>query len=104
MAQFDVHRNPNPDTASWAPYLVILQSDLLTDLHTAVVAPLVHAAQFGRPAATLNPVFDFDGGQVVLSIAELAGVSRQQLGERVGSLSTRRHEILAAIDLLFTGI
>ncbi len=104
MHQFDVHRNPNPDSASWAPYLLILQSDLLGDLHTAVVAPLVHEAQFGCPATALNPVFDFDEARVVLSIAELAGVSRRQLGEGVGSLAARRDEILAAVDLLFTGI
>jgi toxin CcdB len=102
--QFDIHRNPSLETSQWAPYLLVLQSDLLSDLQTTVVAPLVHAKEFGRPATTLNPVFDVQGERVVLSVAELAGVSGKQLGERVGSLAARRHEIIAAIDLLFTGI
>ena len=104
MRQFDILRNPNSDTASWAPWLLVLQSGLLSDLHTTVIAPLVLETQFGRPATTLNPVFDVEGERVVLSVAELAGVSRPQLGEVVGSLADRRYEIIAAIDLLFTGI
>lgn len=104
MRQFDILRNPHPDTAIWAPYLLVLQCDLLSDLRTMVVAPLVHATQFGRPATTLNPVFEVEGQRVVLSIAELAGVSRGRLGEPVGSLETQRQAILAAIDFLFTGI
>jgi len=69
-----------------------------------VVAPLVLEAQFGRPARTLNPVFEIEGVHVVMSTAELAGISRQQLGEHVLSLRARHDEILAAVDLLFTGI
>jgi hypothetical protein len=35
---------------------------------------------------------------------ELAGVSRKALGERIGNLSEERHLIIAALDLLFTGV
>ncbi len=104
MRQFDILRNPNPGTRSWAPYLLILQNDLLGDLQTAVVAPLIVETQFGRPVTTLNPVFDVEGTKVVLSVAELAGVSRQQLGEQIGSLAHQRPAILASLDLLFTGM
>jgi toxin CcdB len=104
MAQFDVHRNPHPETRDWAPYLLVLQHDLLGQLRTAVVAPLVVEARFGRSATTLNPVFEIEGRPVVMSTAELAGISRQQLGEHVQSLRTMRDEIRAAIDLLIRGI
>ncbi len=104
MPQFDVLRNPGSKTASWAPYLIVLQTDLLSELGTVVVAPLVREAEFGRPATTLHPVFEVDGQRVVLSVAELAGVSRRLLGERIGTLVARRDEIIAAVDLLFTGI
>jgi toxin CcdB len=104
MRQFDVLRNPNPETASWAPYLLVLQNDLLRDLRTTVVAPLVRQAHFGRPAQVLNPVFEIRGEPLVLSTAELAGVSAPMLGETVASLAGRRTKIIAAIDLLFTGI
>jgi len=40
----------------------------------------------------------------VVSSAELAGVSIRSLGEKVASLKAQRDEIIAALDLLFTGI
>lgn len=104
MAQFDVYRNPNPDTAGEVPFLLDLQSDLLDPLSTRVVAPLLTAAALPRPARYLNPVFEVEGTRVVLSTAELAGVSRRALGERVGSLVELRGEILRAVDFLLSGI
>lgn len=104
MHQFDVLANPEPATAGWAPYLLVLQHDLLRELATVVVAPMVRADAFGRPAATLNPVFTIADARVVLSVAELAGVSRSGLGQRITSLADERDVILAALDLLFTGI
>ena len=71
---------------------------------TRVVAPLLWAEAAGSPARTLMPCFEIDGRRVVMSTAELAGVSRSQLGPRVGSLADHRSEIIAALDMLFTGI
>ena len=104
MAQFSVHRNPSADTASWVPYLLVLQNDLLAEISTVVVAPLIHAESFGLPAHILNPAFTIEGHRVVLSTAELAGVSRTTLGEEVLSLGGERNTIMAACDFLFTGI
>ncbi|MFA6922059.1 MAG: CcdB family protein [Gallionella sp.] len=39
-----------------------------------------------------------------MSTAELAGVSCRSLGDKVASLANKRSEIIAALDLLFTGI
>ena len=104
MTQFTVHRNADPDSARWAPYLLTLQSDLLADLATVVVAPLIREEDFGKPADILNPVFSVEEQRVVLSAAELAGISRQDLGVEVSSLAESREAIVAALDLLFTGI
>jgi toxin CcdB len=38
-----------------------------------------------------------------MSTAELAGVSVPSMGEKVSSLKDQRHEIIAALDFLFTG-
>ena len=35
---------------------------------------------------------------------ELAGIPRKSLGVQVGDLSHRRYDIIAALDLLYTGI
>lgn len=104
MRQFDVLRNPDPQTSLWAPYVLVLQADLLDELQTVIVAPLVLAERFPRPARILNPVFRIGEQSLVVSMSELAGVSRQMLGEHVGSLADERDAIVAAIDLLFTGI
>lgn len=103
MAQFDVYENPNPETKTAVPYLLDVQADLLSDMATRVVVPLVNVAAMGKPAKILNPEFKIKQTAVVMSTAELAGVSLNVLGERVGSLSDRRDDIIAALDFLFTG-
>ena len=104
MAQFDVHRNCNAHTRELYPFLLDLQTDLLERLATRVVAPLAAADGVGPPIRLLNPVFEVDGVAVVLSTQELAGVHRDVLGDVVTSLAEHRAEIIAALDLLFTGI
>jgi toxin CcdB len=49
-------------------------------------------------------LFKIKGVAVVMSTAELAGVPNRALGEKVTSLKNKRDEIIAALDLLFTGI
>ena len=104
MAQFDLYSNPSRETSDTVPYLLDLQSDLLDPLATRVVAPLFWVESAELPAKTLMPHFEVDGRTVVMSTPELAGVSRSQLGPRVGSLADHRSEIIAALDMLFTGI
>lgn len=104
MAQLSVHRNPDPDDRSAPPYLLVLQHDLLADLATVVVAPLFEEHAFGTPTTVLNPTFVIEARRVVLSTAELAGISRSALGEEVTTLTHERDNVMAALDLLFTGI
>ena len=103
MAQFDVYENPNKETNQIVPYLLDLQADLLDNLATRVVAPLVAAALMGGAVQHLNPRFKVKDNVVFMSTAELAGVPIGALGERVGSLREQRNEIIAALDFLFTG-
>jgi len=104
MAQFDVYLNPNSSTSQTIPYLLDVQADLLDRLATRVVVPLVRAEAMGLSASKLNPKFTVDNNVVVMSSAELAGVTHRSLGEKVVSLKVQRDEIIAALDLLFTGI
>ncbi len=104
MAQFDVCRNSNLESSRAIPYLLDVQSDLLEVLSTRVVVPLVLATEMGKAANTLNPQFEIEGISVVMSTPEIAGVPRRVLGEKVVSLQSQRGEIIAALDLLFTGI
>jgi len=105
MAQFDVYRNPNPATRTRIPYLLDVQAELLDALATRVVVPLCRPDVLsGKPAERLNPQFELEGRKVLMLTPELAGVSRKALGERVANLADERSAIIAALDLVFTGI
>jgi toxin CcdB len=103
MAQFDVYKNSNEATNQAIPYLLDVQADLLDTLATRVVVPLVAASAMGKDIKHLNPQFTVGHATVFMSTAELAGVLVRSLGEKVSSLRDQRHEIIAALDFLFTG-
>lgn len=104
MAQFDVYLNPNTSTRKLIPYLLDVQAELLDTLATRVVVPLILAEEMGLAARHLNPQFKIKGVAVIMSTAELAGIATRSLGDKVASLKNKRDEIIAALDLLFTGI
>ena len=105
MAQFDVYRNANPATRARIPYLLDVQSDLLDPLVTRVVVPLCRPELLkGQLAERLNPTFEVDGRRVAMLTPELAGISAKALGERIANLALSREAIIAALDLVFTGI
>ena len=83
MAQFDVYENPNPASQRTIPYLLDVQTDLLDNLATRVVAPLVNSAAMPMPGRHLNPAFSIEESKVIMSTAEIAGVSVKILGKKV---------------------
>lgn len=102
MAQFDLHKNPRGGAY---PLLLDVQAELLAGLATRVVVPLMTVKRYGaRPITRLNPIATIHGVEHVLLFQELAAVPPAALGERVGSLAERRADLVAALDLLFTGV
>ncbi len=105
MAQFTVCRNPNPQTRKMTPYLLDVQNDLLSELRTRVVVPLSLASAVSyKLMASLIPSFELEGQSVAMLTPQLAGISRQDLGEPVADWSVHRDRIVAALDFLITGI
>lgn len=105
MAQFAVHRNPNRATRAAIPLLLDVQSDLLESLNTRVVVPLyIPAAVEDGIIGTLTPRIEVDDAPYIAVTPEVAGIPRRSLGIQVGDLSHRRRDIIAALDLLLTGI
>lgn len=103
MNQFDVIANPFPRSRERQPFLVALQSDVLTrNLDTLVVAPLEPAAS-GTFADRLNPQVEIDGRAFVLITQEIVTVRKSVLGSALASIARDRDAIIAALDLLFTG-
>ncbi|MEI7841556.1 MAG: CcdB family protein [Gallionellaceae bacterium] len=104
MAQFDVYENLNSATCDSIPYLLDVQADLLDALATRVVVPLVLASEAGGTAKHFCPQFKIKGTAVVMSTGELAGLPLRTFGVKVTTLKNKRDEIIAALDLLLTGI
>lgn len=101
MAQFDVFQNPR---GGHYPLLLDVQAEIVAGLATRVVVPLMPLKRYGKPITKLNPTAKLRGTEYVLVFQELSAIPRDALGDRVGSLASRRTELVAALDLLFTGI
>ena len=104
MARFDVRANRSRASRERVPYLIELQTDMLSALGTRLVAPLVPAADFGPAAARLNPGFRIGSRVFVMDTALMAGVPEKLLGEKIASVADRSVDILGAIDFLVSGI
>jgi len=106
MPQYSVHRNRNAATKARFPLLLDVQADLLRDLGTRVVIPLTPDTAGARRGAlgTLTPLCTVDGKGYLLVTPQLAGIAARELGPPVADLSGERPRILAALDLLITGI
>jgi toxin CcdB len=100
--QFDVVANPDPIDAAHRPYLVILQSDLISGLTSTIVAPLVTRENM-RGAQRLNPVLSVEGCEYWLATHELFAVDQRILRGRVATLGDHRDTIMTALDFLFLG-
>ena len=100
MAQFDVYKNINERTKDQIPFLLDIQNEILKNLSTRVVIPLVLNT---KAINILNPKYTINEIEVVLSTSELASISIENLGKKVCSLKESREEIISAIDFLVTG-
>lgn len=98
MAKFDVHRQKHGGCL-----VLDCQADLLNDLNTRLVVPLLSIEEAPKPATRLNPVFDVDGGRLVMVTQFAASMPTRELGEIVQSLGSERDAIGAALDMLITG-
>jgi len=98
MAKYDVFaRRSGPG------YLLDCQADLLSQLNTRFVVPLLPAAAAPKPAARLNPVFELEGEAHVMTTQFAAAVPVAALGEKVTSLRDQDTAILNALDMLISG-
>lgn len=98
MARFDIFKHEGG-----SGYLLDVQSDLLSGLNTRVVVPLLPKSAAPSPAQRLNPMFEFEGQQLMMATQFMAAVPEGVLRVGIGSLAEQRHEIAAALDMLFLG-
>jgi toxin CcdB len=99
MARFDAW--PNPYGSGW---LLEVQADLLRDLNTRVVVPLMPPEAAPRPAARLNPVLTVAGAPAVMVTQFLSAVPAGLLRGHPVPLADQGTAIRNALDLLLTGV
>lgn len=98
MARYDVLPN-----AEGEGYLLDVQADLLDELRTRVVVPLVPAPPEFKPVRVLNPVVPIGGKQYVMLTHLIATVPVAKLGEPRANLATLHEQIDVALEMLFRG-
>ncbi|MCO5121747.1 MAG: CcdB family protein [Burkholderiaceae bacterium] len=99
MARFHVYAN-----AESGSYLLDVQANLLNQLNTRVVVPLLPLDTAPQPVKVLNPVFEIDGVSCLMATQFLAAVPRRLIGNEVLSLEEKAHIIVDALDCLFQGV
>ncbi|MCO4847175.1 MAG: CcdB family protein [Yoonia sp.] len=98
MAKYDVFPNPSGDG-----FLLDVQTDLLSDLNTRVVVPLLPKSRAPKPATKLNPIFEIDGQSVVMATQFLAAVPLGILTSPIGTLDEEFENVTIAVDMLMQG-
>lgn len=101
--QFDLVENLDPNGPGQYPFLIVLQHDRISSTSGVVVAPLVEASP-AFAGTRLHPRVAVAGRQYFVFIEDLAAIPKGTLGRVVGSAEADRYSIVAALDLLFTGI
>lgn len=104
MAQFDVYPNPDRTSRAQYPFVICLQSALLADHASQVVAPLVPRSGLAALTSRLAPLVRLDDTEYAVLVTSLETLPGNLLSRRIANLSRHREELLGAIDLLFYGV
>ncbi len=105
MAQFMVYENQNKDSKQIYPYFVDVQNNFLESLNSRLVIPLALRKYLDNSTISmLCPKTVIDGAEFVLLTHQMTNVPCSALKVPVISLESLRDEIIAAVDVLVTGI
>ena len=99
MAKYDIYKS----VSAGSEYLLDLQDEIIDNLSTRVVAPLVPVDDVPKRMKILNPIISVAGTEYLLMTHLLAAIPASTLKIKVGSVLTQRDEIIASLDFLFTG-
>jgi len=99
MAQHDVFALAGEEIL-----LLDCQTDLLDDFGTRLVVPLRPIAQAPRGMPRLNPVFDLNGARYMMMTQQAGAIPRATLGQPIANFMDHHERIIAAFDMLLTGV
>jgi len=102
MARFDIYANPGRNKAS-IPYLVEVQSNVISGLATRIVIPLRQLAGFATLTlpSDLFPLIAVDGTDYFLDTPQMGAIPSSELKLKIGSAQDYRVDIQAALDRVF---
>lgn len=98
MAKFDVYCLGDSEH-----YVVDCQADLLRDLNTRLVVPLMPVDAAPKQGVRLNPVFEINGQRYAMVTQFAATIARSNLREIGISLGEHDIAIGNALDMLISG-
>jgi len=101
MARFDVYKYNSKSV----PLVLDVQADLLRDLNTCVVIPLVPEAKAKEEALPrLKPLIKVKEQTYILMTTDVSTVTRSSLSECIANVGEyHRQDIIEALDFLFQG-
>ena len=104
MARFSIYENSEDHTKT-TPFVLDVQTDLLSGLNTRVVIPLRKGGVYKNIRSTqdLMPSFFIKGKEFILDTPRMAAVPTKFLKKEVGTLKDQQHIVINAIDRLFHG-
>jgi toxin CcdB len=105
LAQFDVYPNPSKAQRPDIPWMVDVQSDLLSGLPTRLVMPLALRKHMpGALPRALCPAVQWKGDAMV-ALPHLAAAFRvKDLGIASGSLRAHASALVGALDAVISGV
>lgn len=103
IRQFDVFQNPIASARGEQPFVVCIQHRNLDYLSTRLIAPLANA-KIVREQSRLNPAVEVRGKTLYLLPQNLLALPARLFREAVVNLEPDRDRIIAALDLVLTGV
>jgi toxin CcdB len=102
MGRFDIYSNPGRNRGN-IPYLVDVQSNVISGLATRIVIPLRTLAGFSSLAlpGDLFPIIDVDGVPHFLDTPQMGAIPLSELKVKAGSAQTHQFDIQTALDRVF---
>jgi len=105
VAQWSVYPNPSARSREQVPYLVDVQSDMLSALRTRLVVPLTRVGlDLPNPPRRLAPQFTIAGERLALAPQATAGLDARLLRQPVASLAAHAGEIRDALAAVISGV
>ena len=105
MSQNHIHVLLDDALAADIPFVLDIQSRLLSAMGTRVVAPVVARRRLASAVVErLNPCIWIDGVEHVVVMQQLFAIDSHALGRSVMDLRAHSHTIVAALDTLISGI